>query len=170
MSNPFSYRYQKNPPEGESSPKKESPKDEDTAGKTETFWTRYVKAITFFVCLAIFLAVFGPWSVFRIMDAIEQSRLEDRTMDVEDILYFAERRDALYFSQFEEYEGDLQEWEFGKYYAIKIKDTHLIMVGTEMADGRVNYFTVTHLSTNEVVDVMKEDFKPDALRDLLNKK
>ena len=38
----------------------------DTTGKTETFFTRNVKLITFLICIAVFLGIFGPLSVFHI--------------------------------------------------------------------------------------------------------
>ena len=170
MSNLFSYRYQKNASGNESGKNKCGCKEQDTKGKTETFWTRNVKAITFFICLAVFLAAFGPWSVFRIMDAIEESRVDGKLMDAGDVLDLAENRDSLYFSQFEEYHGEVQEWEFGKYYIINIEETYLVMVGTEMTNGRISYFTVTHIPSNEEIDVMGATFKLDDLKDLLKKK
>jgi hypothetical protein len=50
---------------------------EDTVGKTETFGTRNVKLITFLVCLGVFLAFFGPWSVMRIMEWVEMQEQKE---------------------------------------------------------------------------------------------
>ena len=46
----------------------EDPNHKDTVGKTENFFTRNVKLITFLICLGVFLAFFGPITVFTIIN------------------------------------------------------------------------------------------------------
>ena len=47
----------------------------DTAGKTENFFTRNVKLITFLICITV---IFSPFVVVYIQDTIEAKRLEKR--------------------------------------------------------------------------------------------
>ncbi len=68
-SNPYLRRNRR-----KNKPDKQPKTPAGTAGKTETFGSRHVKLITFLVCLGIFLAVFGPFSVFRIVRAVEESK------------------------------------------------------------------------------------------------
>lgn len=174
MSNIFQYKYQKKTvddtaadPSPDKRRKKEKP---DTAGKTESFWTRNVKAITFFVCLAVFLAVFGPMSVFRIIEIVEEQRVDGELMHTEDILLLAERREYLTMDQFRAYDGDEQSFsDIGSYYRIRVEDRFLVTVGSETEDGRVSYFSVTHLSSGESIEVMAINFQSEDLKAFLNK-
>ena len=61
----------------------------DTAGKTETFFTRNVKLITFLICIAV---IFSPFVVTYIKDVIEDKRMENRPeMTVDELVLFAKR-------------------------------------------------------------------------------
>lgn len=173
MSNPFNYRYQKKEPTEPSAAstdvikkKKEKP---DTAGKTENFFTRNVKTITFLVCIIVFLAVFGPMSIFRIMDIIEENTVNGEIMQTEDILHYADQRNALTFAQFTAYDGEEHRMDFGNYYRIFVDDKFLVTVGSETNTDQVLYFTVTHLSTSESIDVMGTHFKIDDLMTFLSR-
>ena len=174
MSNIFQYKYQKktaDEPSVGTSPDPRRKKDKpDTAGKTESFWTRNVRAITFFICLAVFLAVFGPMSVFRIIEIVEEQRVDGELMQTEDVLFLAERREQLTLSHFLVYDGDEQKLsDIGSYYRIQVEDRFLVTVGSETEDGRVSYFSVTHLSSGESIAVMDGNFKLSALKEFLNK-
>jgi len=43
-------------------------------GRREGFVQSNIRLITFLVCLALFLVVFGPWSVFRVVDCVNSQR------------------------------------------------------------------------------------------------
>lgn len=92
---------------GEDSEKRENPylrknrvkkntvdNDEDdapTVGKTENFGSRNVKTITFLVCLAIFLAVLGPISIFRIVDIVGKAQDNSKPqMTMNNVVGFSE--------------------------------------------------------------------------------
>ena len=91
----------------EAEQKKRKKQKPDTAGKTENFFTNHVKLITFLICLGVFLAIFGPISVFRIRDYIEEKRAIANAMTVQDILELAEDRDQLYLADFEDFTKDM---------------------------------------------------------------
>jgi hypothetical protein len=81
--------------------------EEDTAGKTETFVTRNVKLITFLVCLAVFLAFFGPWSVIRIVRWVEETNLqaekEATMMDMDELASLVREGERLSWANFDGY-------------------------------------------------------------------
>ncbi len=88
----------------------------DTAGQTETFVTRNVKLITFLVCLGVFLVFFGPWSVMRIMEWVEQKEMEqtitETALTYDELAEIVSRGKLLDWSYFEgHYYEDL--WETG---------------------------------------------------------
>lgn len=96
-------------------PDKHSPA-EDTKGETETFVTRNVKLITFLVCLAIFLVFFGPWSVMRVMDWIEQmetqEQFEETAMTYEEMVAILKKGKQLQWADFDGYYYEVR-WTTG---------------------------------------------------------
>ena len=59
--------------------KDDSAQEQDTAGKTENFFTRHVKLLTFLVCMVLFFVFFGPWNIQRFVEwKKEQDALENR--------------------------------------------------------------------------------------------
>ena len=79
------------------SPKKRR-QEVDTAGQTETFLTRNVRLITFLICLSVFLAFFGPWSVFRIMEYLEAKNDTRIPMTEADLITLSELDRELYYT------------------------------------------------------------------------
>ena len=179
MKNPLNFKYQKKTfgesqaeiPTPEESVKKKKRRREpcDTAGKTENFFTRNVKAITFFVCLALFLTFLGPMSIFRIMEIVDERTPDGEIMQLQDILTLAEQHDTLTMERFTVYDGDKQTLaELGSYYRIRVDGRFLVTVGTERDDGRITYFCVTRMQTEEEIDVMSATFRLSALQDFLS--
>ena len=55
---------------------------EESPGR-EGFVQSHIRLITFIVCIGVFLALFGPWSYFKIKDIIESSnRIESDLTDI----------------------------------------------------------------------------------------
>lgn len=139
--------------------KKERKPEPETAGRTENFASRNVKTITFVCCIAVFLAVFGPFSVFRIREYLN-SRQEppaETVMTEADLCDLARDREYLLLSDFQTFRGDLQEWDFGTFYTIRIEPDLIVAVGSDPKTGRVNYFKVRNTDTNREVDVLTGD-------------
>ena len=165
----FDYKYNKKtgdetveqPAEG----KKRKKKSEiDTKGETENFFTRNVKLITFLVCLGIFLAVFGPISVFRIRDYIEERSSKEIPMTAADVLTLAQRHDTLYLTDFADFEKGVESETF---YLIDVAPHFIVSVGAASVEAPVDHFTVTNTATDKKVDIMAADYNEDALRALL---
>ena len=65
----------------------------ETAGKTETFFSRNVKLITFLICVAIILS---PFVITYIQDVMETRReAELPKMTVDELVFIAERGNDL---------------------------------------------------------------------------
>ena len=88
----------------------------DTAGKTENFFTRNVRLITFLICIAVFLGIFGPLSVFHIYQYYTEMQ-EDASyveMTVDDLRALAKRAETLTEKDFERFlRDDGGDWTVG---------------------------------------------------------
>lgn len=160
----LNFKYEKKSETAEQPAKKRKKEEIDTKGKTENFFTNHVKLITFLICLGVFLAIFGPISVFRIRDYIEEKRAIANAMTVQDILELAEDRDQLYLSDFEDFTKDMAAESF---YIIKVEPSYLVTVRSDSANGKLSYFVVKNIATEQTVDIMAANYSPDALRALL---
>lgn len=114
---------------------------QDTAGQTETFFTRNVKLITFFICIGLFLAVLGPWSIPRIVEWVQQVRAEESQVLISesDVQAFVERGKALSWQDFEGYT-----------YRVLI-ETDMYMCQYDVEGGRY-YFWVTSEAKGRPID------------------
>lgn len=146
--------------------------EEDTAGETETFLTRNVKLITFLVCLAIFLVFFGPWSVMRIREWIEQKELEDVISDTaityDEVCALVEKGNRLTWADFD---GCYYEalWETGmciREYTVKGEE-YSLMVSAASATAPLDSVLLIRKIDHAEVDLMLGDI--EAARALLVK-
>ena len=132
-------------------------KQVDTAGKTENFFTRNVKLITFLICVAVILS---PFVVTYIKDVIEEKRLEKRPdMTVEELYVIAQKGKDLSQRDLTKYEGycDKSEMQGMKYamYHIPITDRFMLSVNF---DAEKDY-----LMTLNLLDLENQPAKLDLL-------
>ena len=88
-------------------PKEAQPSEEQAAGKTENFVTRNVKLITFLVCVAVFLVFLGPWSVWRIVEWVEQKQeqqIEADSIPLRALLIIADKGTDASWTDFRSFE------------------------------------------------------------------
>lgn len=133
----------------------------DTQGKTETFLTRNVRLITFLICIAVFLGVFGPLSVFHI--ARYFSELEEDAsyvdMTAEDLRALVKRADTLTEADFTRYaHEDGGEWKVadktGRMYYIPLGEGMQVSCMVELQTGRVVYLSLFDSARNESFDLL----------------
>ena len=147
----MSYTY----PGRQHKPKKEMI---DTAGKTENFFTRHVKLITFLVTVGLFLVIVGPILLFGVtQDWMEPPELPKMT--VEDVILLSEQNTVLKLSQFTCYEGEMQEWSFGDYYVIEIGSRYTLVCGADPKTQVVFYCELKDSETEQQLDVLSEDMR-----------
>ena len=130
----------------------------DTAGKTETFFTRNVKLITFLICVAIILS---PFVITYIKDVIEEKRLENRPeMTVDELVLIAERGKDLRQRDFEKFKDYREEVEMQgmKYASYRIPLLHerncYLSVSFDMNMDYVFYVNLIDLDTHEELDLL----------------
>ena len=130
----------------------------DTAGETETFFTRNVKLITFLICVAVILS---PFVITYITDVIEEKRLETRPeMTVDELVLIAERGKDLRQRDFEKFKDYREEVEMQgmKYASYRIPVLHerncYLSVSFDMTMDYVFYVNLIDLDTREELDLL----------------
>ena len=132
----------------------------DTAGKTENFFTRNVKLITFLICIAI---IFSPFVVTYIKDVIEEKRLEKRPeMTVEELILVAEKSKDLRQQDLDKFEGYLTESDVQgmKYAMYRIPIQHeknlVLSVSFDASIDYVFHLVLINQDTRDEIDLLKE--------------
>ena len=135
----------------------------DTAGKTETFFTRNVKLITFLICSAIILS---PFVITYIKDTIEDKRLDKRPdMTVDELVLVAERAKDLRQRDFEKYEGyctktEMQGMKYAMYRIPVLHERNLVLSITfDASMDYVFYIYLIDVDTRDELDLLTEAYK-----------
>ena len=135
---------------------------EDTKGETETFVTRNVKLITFLVCLAVFLTFFGPWSVIRIKQWVEQQELEEAiaqtALTYEELREIVEKGALLDWSDFKGHHYE-SLWETGmciRQYTV-LGDEFSIMVSAVDANAPLDSVLLIRNIDHQEIELMEGD-------------
>mgnify|MGYP003310744108 CR=1 FL=1 len=130
----------------------------ETAGKTETFFSRNVKLITFLICVAIILS---PFVITYIQDVMETRReAELPKMTVDELVFIAERGNDLRqmdLSKYEEYreEIDMQGMKYASYRIPVLHEKELYLsISFDMAMDYVFYVNLTDLDTRKELDLL----------------
>lgn len=138
----------------------------DTAGKTETFFTRNVKLITFLICICV---IFSPFVYVYIMDTIEDKRLEKRPeMTVDELVLIADRAKDLRMRDLDKYEGYLTETDIQgmKYAMYRIPILHekdlVLSISFDASMDYVFYINLINMDTRAELDLLKEAHKLEA--------
>lgn len=107
-----------------------------TAGKTENFFTRHVKLLTFLVCLSLFFMFFGPWNISRLAKwKKEQDELKDRMPEkyIEHLIEIGPELEWADFSHYT-YKVIAEDYAYIREYHTA-KDEYLLLVSAE-AEGK----------------------------------
>ncbi len=133
---------------------------ETTIGQTETFFSRNVRLITFLICIAIFLGVFGPLSVFHIKRYIDEQTDTRVQMQIEDVRAIVKKLPRVKPSDFDGFIGECGENQIDgmKYriYQIEIGEQYLLMVSFNSSINELFYLELTNFETNHSLDLLKE--------------
>ena len=135
-------------------------KQMDTAGKTETFFSRNVKLITFLVCISI---IFSPFVIVYIKDTVEAKRLASRPqMTVDELVLIAEKTKNLHradLAKFADYceESEMQGMQYAMYRIPILHERNLVLsVSFDSAIDYVFYLKLIDQDTREELDLLKE--------------
>lgn len=135
----------------------------DTAGKTETFFTRNVKLITFLICVVVILS---PFVLTYIQDTIEDKRLEKRPeMTVDNLVAIAERGDDLRQRDLSNFVGYRTEIEMqGMKYAmyripIAHEDNLVLSISFDASLDYVFHLKLINQDTKQELDLLSDEVK-----------
>lgn len=132
-------------------------KRDQPAGKTESFFNRNVRLITFLICLAILLALIGPFSIFRIREWIESRQSEGKILTAEDVVRFASEPSSVRFENFRKYDGMYNEGKYVKYYYISFDSHYLLVVTADKETDEIKVCMVSDMNSDNEADLMKDD-------------
>ena len=132
----------------------------DTAGKTETFFTRNVKLITFLLCVCV---IFSPFVVTYVQDVLEARREAERPkMTVTELMQIADKGKDLRqrdLAKFEDYrdEVDMQGMKYANYRipVLHEKDFY-ISISFDMTMDYVFYINLIDLDTRKELDLLSD--------------
>ena len=130
----------------------------------EGFVQSHIRLITFIVCIGVFLALFGPWSYFKIRDAIESSnRMENDLTDISmmNVYGISEKGEGVTWSDFSNYNYEDQSYdhEGGRYIRrqYNIKDSvFFIWVGGSTSQGIPDYVYLINGDTGAMIEMREE--------------
>lgn len=137
--------------------KKTAEQTPETVGKTETFFSRNVRAVTFLIVLGLFLAFFGPFSVFTIGRMIERRVNRKNTLTVEETLKLAENPSAITFERLRKYNGRYNETDTVEVYYIEF-DHYLILATRNKTTGALTAL-IENLDNGVRINLQKDDVR-----------
>ncbi|MBQ8311189.1 MAG: hypothetical protein IJX80_09290 [Clostridia bacterium] len=142
----------------------------DTTGKTENFFTRNVKLITFLICIAVFLGIFGPLSVFHIYQYYVEMQEDAAYVDmtVEDLRALAKRAETLTEKDFERYSReDGGDWtvgpKTGRMFYIQIGERYQLSCMIEVQSRQVVYLSLLDDGRGESFDLLDDSVDIDEI-------
>ncbi len=135
----------------------------DTAGKTENFFTRNVKLITFLICVTVILS---PFVLTYIQDTIEDKRLAKRPeMTVDELVLIAERAKDLRQRDLAKFEGyctktEMQGMKYAMYRIPIVHERDLVLsISFDASMDYVFYISLIDVDTRKELDLLKEAHK-----------
>ena len=135
-------------------------KQMDTAGRTETFFTRNVKLITFLICIAV---IFSPFVITYIQDIVEARREAERPkMTVSELIEIVHKGGDLRqkdLSKYEDYreEVDMQGMKYAAYRIPVLHEKNLYLsISFDMKMDYVFYVNLTDLDTRAELDLLSD--------------
>ena len=151
----------------------ENPNHKDTVGKTENFLSRNVKLITFLICLGVFLAFFGPLTIFKIIAYIEERKDTRPVMSEEELITLSELDRDLYYSDIKGFKGteDIRSItvsitgggtatkEVEIYYYFDVGENYTALAIAEIDTEKIIYFQISNVKNQWRADVLKDDIR-----------
>ncbi len=132
--------------------------------KTENYFTRHVKLITFLCTIGVFLLIFGPILFFEVSDHYTQKRDKRPEMTITDVVALSEQGfiKASQLTAFASTESDSALGEGMKNIRLKVDDGHyLVMAVMSVESGTVTECYIYDMEAEKPVghDVFTEDLR-----------
>ena len=124
--------------------------------KPEGFASRNVKVITFAVCIAVFLLLFGPVNVFLLKKMPHIDQVGDVKMTESDMRSLSALGSGLTMSELKRFEGSFSKSDLNAIYTIQF-DHYLLYAVEDAETEKLAVCLLTDVSTGDSVNVLNGD-------------
>ena len=141
------------------------PDDDDGQNKSgfSRFMDSHVRAVTFVVCLVIFLTFAGPFSIFQIIRYNEEKeRISKDPITMENVISLSEKGSKIVWKDFDAYQYENIK-KSKKYLARSYwfaDESHVVRVGGPISEDEPEYVKIVNVDTGLICDLLddKDDF------------
>lgn len=130
----------------------------EDARRSESFLSRHVKPITFAVCLAVFLALFGPWSIARIKEYWSTDAVIENQMSAEQLKALSTRADKLTWKDFESFYCEVLAEDICYVCSYPVQgNSYTVLVSAVQKGSKIESILVTRRSDFQSIDLLVDD-------------
>ena len=129
--------------------------------KTENFFTRHVKLLTFLITVAAFVLIVGPYLVLEANDHWGHEGDSRPAMTVQDLITLSEQKNSITLRQLTQFACDENNMEQQRVtiVTIDIAPHYTLMAGANNNTGLLEYCEVLSDKTGEKMDVLNGDVR-----------
>ena len=127
-----------------------------TAGKTENFFTRNVRLITFLITLGVLLVILGPVAVLEAKNYFVPDYDSRPQMTKADVIRLSEMN-YIPESAIREFASVEDDHDYEIYYYIDIEPSYKLLAIADKKSGMLIYCQLSNLNTGNSVNVLEED-------------
>lgn len=139
--------------------KAEKPQMPPTAGKTENFFTRNIKLMTFLITVGVFLLVFAPIAVMEASVYWGENADARPDMTTSDLIRLSDQKSVLRVADITKFTCDERDQEGYVLVTVDIAPHYTMMASAEKGTGKVIFCEVLSNKTSEKVDLLTEDVR-----------
>lgn len=130
----------------------------DTRGKTENFFSRNVRLITFLICVSVFLAFFVPIVAYEVVDYLADARDNRPEMTISDVLRLSEQNGKISEKQIQGFKSsDVDNKVREIYYYFDIAPHYSVLAIADKNTKMLVYCQLTNFETGETADMLVDD-------------
>ncbi len=127
------------------------------SGKTETFWTRHVRTITFLITLGVFLLIFTPIAILK---AQEYGWFDTRPeMTLSDVIKLSEQNGYVREEQISKFQSEMTKGNSSTTYVIEIAPYYQFYAIVNNQTKLLTYCSLSDLENDIEIDVLTEDVR-----------
>ena len=139
--------------------RKEEKSSYDTAGKTENFFTRNVRLITFLICVTVFLALFIPIAAIETIDYFRNMGDTRPQMTISDVVRLSKQNGRISEQQIENFKSEEKVKSNVTYYYIDIEPHYQVLAISDNTTNMLIYCQLTNFDTGETADMLLDDIE-----------
>ena len=137
---------------------KEEEKQTYSAGKTETFFSRNVRLITFLICISVFLALFVPIVAYEVVDYLADARDTRPEMTLSDVVRLSAQNGKISEKQITGFKPSEVDNKAGQiYYYFDIAPYYHVLAISDKQTKMLIYCQLTNFETGETADMLTDD-------------